>query len=61
VTYYAIRTAKGYLARQGDTSWFQSEPTGWALFLTEDYAQMLAEEACKPIHADWSIYRVFVR
>lgn len=42
-TNYAIKTAKGYLATQGNTHWFQDDPTGWALFTTEEAARDVAE------------------
>ena len=42
-TCFAIKTAKGYLATQGDTYWFQDEPDGWALFATEEAARDVAE------------------
>lgn len=41
--YYAIKTAKGYLATQGEAYWFQDEPKGWALFGGEDHATAVAE------------------
>ena len=42
-TNYAIKTAKGYLAEQGNTYWFQEKPTGWAMFSTEEHARDVAE------------------
>ena len=36
---YAIKTEKGYLARQGNYNWFEDKPVGWALFCKEDDAK----------------------
>ena len=32
---FAIKTGNGYFASQGDQSWIQDKPIGWAIFLTE--------------------------
>ena len=40
---YAIKTSRGYLARQGETTWFEDKPVGWALYTEEDYAQYIAD------------------
>lgn len=42
MTTYAIKTANGYLAVQGNQHWFQEEPTGWALFSTKRDARNVA-------------------
>lgn len=42
---YAVKAnTKGYLAIQGREAWFESEPVGWAVFGTEDYARAMLEE-----------------
>lgn len=38
---YAWKTADGYLANQGGSQWFESEPVGWALFAEADHAANL--------------------
>lgn len=40
---YAIKTAKGYLALQGNLIWFQDDATGWAAFTDEETARDVAE------------------
>jgi hypothetical protein len=35
---YAVKTACGYLAHQGQTYWFEDTPAGWALFSEESGA-----------------------
>jgi histidine ammonia-lyase len=41
--YYAIKTAQGYLAVQGNTYWFEDKPVGWAIYSTEQHAREVAE------------------
>lgn len=40
---YAIQTANGYVAQQGNTHWFQDAPTGWAVYGSEGHARDVAE------------------
>ena len=40
---WAIKTRKGYLARQGEQTWFEDKPVGWALFATKAGALNLME------------------
>jgi hypothetical protein len=44
---YAIKTEKGYLARQGNYNWFEEKPVGWALFCKEDDARNIAIAQCE--------------
>jgi hypothetical protein len=39
----AIKTAKGYLATQGNIHWFDDTPKGWSTFTSEDHARHVAE------------------
>ena len=36
---YAIKTPKGYFARQGDQQWIQETPNGWGEFTEREHAQ----------------------
>ena len=40
---YAVKTAKGYFATQGNTYWFQETPEGWALYSSEEHARETLE------------------
>jgi uncharacterized protein YeaO (DUF488 family) len=40
---FAIKTAKGYFAYQGNQKWFQDEPKGWAQFCSESDAEIAAK------------------
>jgi hypothetical protein len=39
---YAVKTAEGYVANQGDQWWQESEPVGWSLFGTREGAESIA-------------------
>ena len=45
---YAIKTAEGYYANQGDQFWFQELPNGWAAFCEPEHAERLAEWKLAP-------------
>jgi len=39
---YAVKTANGYVANQGDQWWHESDPVGWALLGTREAAERIA-------------------
>lgn len=39
---YAVKTAEGYVANQGNQWWHESEPVGWALFGDRKWAETIA-------------------
>lgn len=38
---YAIKTPRGYFAKQGTSSWYQSTPDGWAAFCEAEHARQM--------------------
>lgn len=42
---YAITTPEGYLANQGDHTWHESAPVGWALYSSPSHAKQFCPES----------------